>query len=189
MSTTARPCSARRRTSSSTCSVCATPRAAVGSSRMTSFEFHSRPARPRPTGADRPRASPPAWRIDEIVVTRSDLSVSAVRCSITGSLSTLERVVRLTPEEHVLDDVEVVAEGEILVDDLDPEPRRVLRAARCAPAGPSKRISPLSAAWIPAIVLISVDLPAPLSPTSATPRRGAPRSRRRSAPGPTRRTS
>ena len=34
---------------------------------------------------------------------------------------------RLPPEVHVLDDVEVVAEGEVLVDDLDPELRRVLR--------------------------------------------------------------
>src|SRR5205807_7443984 len=40
MITTARPCSARRRTSASTCSVWATPSAAVGSSRMTSLEFH-----------------------------------------------------------------------------------------------------------------------------------------------------
>ena len=35
---------------------------------------------------------------------------------------------RLTPEIHVLDDVEVVAERQILVDDLNPELRRVLRA-------------------------------------------------------------
>src|SRR5919107_922764 len=33
---------------------------------------------------------------------------------------------------------------------------------------PSKTISPSSAGWIPAMHLISVDLPAPLSPTSAT---------------------
>ena len=32
---------------------------------------------------------------------------------------------------------------------------------------PSKEISPESIGWIPAIDLISVDLPAPLSPTSA----------------------
>src|SRR3954454_20261147 len=32
---------------------------------------------------------------------------------------------------------------------------------------PSKRISPLSAVYVPATHLISVDLPAPLSPTSA----------------------
>ena len=34
----------------------------------------------------------------------------------------------LAAEIHVLDDVEVVAEREVLVDDLDPEPDRVLRA-------------------------------------------------------------
>jgi hypothetical protein len=33
---------------------------------------------------------------------------------------------------------------------------------------PSKEIVPESAVWIPAIVFTSVDLPAPLSPTSAT---------------------
>src|SRR2546430_4776232 len=38
ISTTASPCSARRRTRSSTCRVCATPRAAVGSSIMTTRE-------------------------------------------------------------------------------------------------------------------------------------------------------
>ena len=32
---------------------------------------------------------------------------------------------------------------------------------------PSKRISPLSDGWMPAMHLMSVDLPAPLSPTSA----------------------
>ena len=56
---------------------------------------------------------------------------------------------RLAAEEHVLHDVEVVAEREILVDDLDPELRRVLRARRCAPGLPSKKISPESAAWMP----------------------------------------
>ena len=42
-------------------------------------------------------------------------------------LEPLEHVVGLAAEVHVLDDVEVVAEREILVDDLDPELRRVLR--------------------------------------------------------------
>ncbi len=37
------------------------------------------------------------------------------------------RATDLTAEIHVLDDVEVVAEREILVDDLDPEPGSVLR--------------------------------------------------------------
>ena len=42
-------------------------------------------------------------------------------------LEPLEHVVGLAAEIHVLDDVEVVAERKILVDDLDPELRRVLR--------------------------------------------------------------
>ena len=40
-----------------------------------------------------------------------------------------DEVVLLPSEVHVLDDVQVVAERKILVDDLDPELRRVLRAA------------------------------------------------------------
>src|SRR5919112_6043629 len=46
------------------------------------------------------------------------------------------------------------------------------RAASFGPwmctARPSNRTSPSSAGWIPAMHLMSVDLPAPLSPTSAT---------------------
>ena len=45
-----------------------------------------------------------------------------------GLLEPREQVANLAAEVHVLDDVEVVAEREVLVDDLDPEPRRVLRA-------------------------------------------------------------
>ncbi len=44
----------------------------------------------------------------------------------SASSRTCQRL-RLAAEVHVLDDVEVVAESEILVDDLDPEPRGVLR--------------------------------------------------------------
>jgi hypothetical protein len=40
----------------------------------------------------------------------------------------VEAIVRLAAEVHVLDDVEVVAEREVLVDDLDPEACGVLRA-------------------------------------------------------------
>ena len=72
----------------------------------------------------------------------------------------------LATEEHVLHDVEVVAEREILVDDLDPELGRVLRPT-VTTRSPSSSTSPSSIGWIPATHLISVDLPAPLSPTSA----------------------
>ncbi len=128
ISTTPRPCSASRRTSSSTCSVWATPSAAVGSSRMTSLEFH---ITARATATDwrcPPERVATGWRIDLIVVTRRPSSVSAVFTSMIGSLSRWKSVVRLASEVHVLDDVEVVAEREVLVDDLDPEPSGVLRA-------------------------------------------------------------
>ena len=87
MRMTASPCWASRSTSSRTCSVCATPSAAVGSSRMTSFEFH---ITARATATDwrcPPESVATACRTERIVVTRSVFSVSAVRCSITGSLS------------------------------------------------------------------------------------------------------
>ena len=65
-----------------------------------------------------------------------------------------------------MDDVEVVAQREVLVDDLDPE-RVGLRGLWTVTGSPSKRYSPLSKAWMPAMPLIRVLLPAPLSPTSA----------------------
>ena len=127
-STTASPCSARRLTRSSTCRVCATPSAAVGSSRKTTRLFH---ITARATATDcrcPPESVATGWRTERIVVTASDSSVSVVRCSIAASLQPEQPVVRLAAEVHVLDDVEVVAEREILVDDLDPELGRVLRA-------------------------------------------------------------
>ena len=66
-------------------------------------------------------------RIDEIVVTASALQRRGGVCSIAASLRIWNRC-DLAAEVHVLDDVEVVAEREILVDDLDPEAGRVLRA-------------------------------------------------------------
>ena len=66
-------------------------------------------------------------RIELIVVTESALQ------HVRGSRlhhrlpEPEEEVANLAAEVHVLDDVEVVAEREILVDDLDPELGRVLR--------------------------------------------------------------
>ena len=73
-----------------------------------------------------PESVATGWRIDEIVVTASDFSVAAVCLRHPGLVEDLPAV-ELAAEVHVLDDVEVVAESEILVDDLDPEPRDVLR--------------------------------------------------------------
>ena len=73
---------------------------------------------------------------------------------------------QLPAEEHVLHDVQVVAEGQVLVDRLDAEVGGVpggVEADRVA----LPRISPLSGSWMPATALMSTDLPAPLSPASA----------------------
>ena len=127
MITTARPCSASRLTSASTCSVCATPSAAVGSSRMTSFEFHctalgDRDRLPLAARERRDRLPDRADRRDRERLQRLRRLLLHDRL-----LQPVEAVVRLAAEVHVLDDVEVVAEREILVDDLDPELRGVLR--------------------------------------------------------------
>ena len=77
------------------------------------------------------------WRIDPIVVTASDFSVSAVLLLHRGLVEDLPAV-GLAAEVHVLDDVEVVAEGEILVDDLDPEPAQRPSARGCGPLRPRR---------------------------------------------------
>ena len=64
------------------------------------------------------------------------------------------------------DDVEVVAQRQVLVDDLDPQAAESF-GPLIETGSPSQRISPSSIGWMPAIALIRVDLPAPLSPTSA----------------------
>src|SRR5262249_44878301 len=86
MSTTASPCSPSRRTSASTWRVCATPSAAVGSSRMTSFEFHCTALATATDCRWPPESVATGCRTDRIVVTASDLSVSLVENSITASL-------------------------------------------------------------------------------------------------------
>ena len=93
MITTASPCSPRRRTSASTCSVCATPRAAVGSSRMTSLEFHWTAFATATDWRWPPESVATGWRIDEIVVTARLLRVEAVVCSIAASLRIWNRFV------------------------------------------------------------------------------------------------
>ena len=95
---------------------------------MTSLEFH---ITARATATDwrwPPESVATGCRIERIVVTARLFIVSAVFASISGSLSRWIDVVRLAAEVHVLDDVEVVAQREVLVDDLDPELGGVLRA-------------------------------------------------------------
>ena len=172
MTMTARPRSLRRRMRSSTWRVWATPRAAVGSSRITSFGSPS---------SERAMATIWRWPPDSDatgVVTlgmrdESDVISSTERCSMAVSSRSVHRAERAlagTPRGR--------GTG-------CPRRRGCRRArgpgrrsrcrARSRPAGrvmwtgsPRKRNSPLSARPTPEMVLISVDFPAPLSPTRAT---------------------
>ena len=164
-----RPCSRRRLISASTCAVCATPSAAVGSSRMTTFASTST-AREIATDWRWPPESDgdPLPYAPDGRHAGGRSSTSSERFSISSSWSGPTRRLRLlAAEEHVRDDVEVVAEGEILVDGRDPEPR-------CVAGGVDLHFlavdegRPWSGRCAPEMHLISVDLPAPLSPTSAT---------------------
>ena len=76
------------------------------------------------------------------------------------------RAAQLTPEVQVRHHVEVVAQREVLVHGLHPGSDGVGRESMLT-GTPSTRIDPPSAACTPDSTLISVDLPAPLSPTSA----------------------
>ena len=74
---------------------------------------------------------------------------------------------RLAADEHVLGHVAVRQQVELLID--DPDRRRPAPAAGCVKetSSPSILIVPSSGACTPARVFISVDLPAPFSPTIA----------------------
>ena len=123
-------------------------------------------ARRRPTGAGRRRGSRPAGGSSGSSSRRGSSS-SRPSSPPSPAPSAAGTVVRLAAEVHVLDDVEVVAEREVLVDDLDPELGGVLRPVDRGPACRRRGSRRSSGEWIPATHLISVDLPAPLSPTSA----------------------
>ena len=79
---TASPRSASRRTSRSTCSVWATPSAAVGSSRTTSLEFHSTARAMATVWRCPPERLATFCRTDFTVRTESPARVSAARSSI-----------------------------------------------------------------------------------------------------------
>jgi hypothetical protein len=68
-------------------------------------------------------------------------------------------------EEHVLDDVQVVAERQVLT--VAMPSASASRGVRLTTGSPFHDISPVVGCQIPEMVLIIVDLPAPLSPTSA----------------------
>ena len=127
MSTTPRPCSARRRTRSSTWRVCATPSAAVGSSSSTTLEFQSTALAIATVWRWPPESDATGIRTEVTVRTDSDARVRAGGLLHVG-LVEQPGLAALAAEEHVLDDVEVVGQREVLVDDLDAERRGVGRA-------------------------------------------------------------
>ena len=95
---------------------------------ITSFEFHSTALAIATDWRWPPDSDATGWRTDRTVVTARLASVSPAARSIV-LLVEGEVPHRLAAEEHVLDDVEVVAEREVLVDGLDPERGRVPRRA------------------------------------------------------------
>ena len=99
----------------------------MGSSRMTSFEFHMTAFATATACRWPPDRPATAWRTERSVVTDRLSSVSREARSMLDSSRTT-RCGPLAPEEHVGDDVEVVGEREVLVHDLDPEPGGVARA-------------------------------------------------------------
>ena len=117
---TAMPRAPRVLIRSSTWAVCDTPSAAVGSSMMTSLASRMTA---RATATDwrwPPESEPTSWRTDWTVVTERSasvfLAVSSIRRLVEQAVGE-----HLVTEEHVLDDVQVVAQGEILVHGGDPE--------------------------------------------------------------------
>ena len=160
------PRSARRRTRlEHHGSVWATPRAAVGSSMITSLDVPASPPwPPPPPGAGRRTARPTGWRTERTVVTDRPASVSCAVSLHRRSSSSRPCRSRSRPEEHVLDDVEVVAQGQVLVHGLDARARSASRGPCRWTGWPFQRISPPSGSRMPAMLLISIDLPAPLSP-------------------------
>ena len=75
---------------------------------------------------------------------------------------------RLAAEEQVARDRQLGDERRILVDRLDAERDRVASSLRMSTFLPRTMMSPLVAGAAPESTLISVDLPAPLSPSSPT---------------------
>ena len=158
---------------SSTWRVCATPSAAVGSSSSTTLGSPSI-ARAMamvcrwPPESDATCVRTLGMLTDEPLEQLLDLLLHADLVEPADELAHPRRAL-LAPEEQVVDDVEVVAEREVLVHGGDAERgRRPVASASMAPACPRRGLTPSSGGTMPAMVLTSVDLPAPLSPTRAT---------------------
>ena len=103
---------------------------------MTSLAFHITALATATAWRWPPERVPTGWRIDRTVVTDRLARVCWRRLL---HLVLVEQPVAepLPPEKHVLDDVEVVGESEVLVDGRDAEGGSVLRALRIRTGWPS----------------------------------------------------
>ena len=127
-SSTPSPRSLRRSTSSSTCCVCATPSAAVGSSRITIF---GSPSSAREIATD--CRWPPLQRADlgaHVGQPHAQRAQQRRRLLLHRDLvhEAQPALPGLVAQEEVRDDVEVVAQREVLIDDRDAERGRIVRA-------------------------------------------------------------
>src|SRR6476660_5657220 len=104
--------------------------------------------------------------MDLMVVTRRPLSVSAERCSIAGSLSR-KRKSRISRPRYMFWTTSRLSQSARSWYTTSIPSRAESFGPWMWTSSPSKCTVPPSNGWMPAIDLISVDLPAPLSPTSA----------------------
>ena len=168
------PSSRRRTMRSSTWRDSRTPSAAVGSSRITTREANAAaratatawrwPPDIRPTGAVEVGQRRPAGAR----APRRSLAPSRARRSNRSPRGSQRGDGELTAGVEVVGRVEVVEEREVLVDGLDAERPRGRRRGDRRPARRRARSCPRRARCTPLMHLISVDLPAPLSPSSAS---------------------
>src|SRR5690349_2968336 len=165
MRTTPRPCSASRRTRSRTWRVCATPSAAVGSSSITTLESQSTAFAIATVWRWPPESDATGIRTEVTVRTDSDARVRRAACSMSASSSSQERP-RSRPRNMFWTMSRLSQSARSWYTTSMPS-----LLASVGPlivtGSPSNSTSPLSIGWMPATHLISVDLPAPLSPTSA----------------------
>ena len=166
MTITARPRSRRRLMRSSTCLVCTTPRAAVGSSMITSFEFHITALATATDWRWPPDSEATGWRIDRTVVTRRLASVSA-RGALHAVLVQQAAAARARGRGTCSARCRGCRPGR------GPGRRSRCRGgkrrARCGrgPGDPPRRPGRGRAGRCRRCILVSTDLPAPLSPHSA----------------------
>ena len=164
------PCARTRSTISRPRRVCSTPSAANGSSSITSLP-------PQWTK----RLSSIAWRWPPDRCSTRTRSEGMLRAAGGERLRRLRLHValaqdrdaehapgQLAPHEEIRDDVDIRAERQVLVDGFDAGCLRLGRRREVALDAVEDRRARRSAVMPPAMILTSVDFPAPLSPRRAT---------------------